>query len=429
MTQLNEPDQGQMPNSILRPLRIGFWGVFVVSACFVMWSLLAPLATTIHTTGRLVSTQPSYDIQHPFGGKIAEILVKEHANVEQGQALVEFDVTVEQAKYHEIAQVVQTLATENNAISDILQEKGLPDTMVENLGLQRYATMLAGLNFEKEQARVSQLALQQQAMKVADQIRSSQSRQTLLQARYAKQQDLVEKGTFRAAENEELQARILTVTAQIMSEQARLIALRQQAVQAKAGVEVTATRFRTNLMEQLASNQKRLPELRRQMLDLENQVEQSTVHAPKSGTVTTLNYDTNQMFVPRGETLLTLTRVNTEYQVAFTISPQAIDQVRTGMQGFAVLSSLPQRNLPKVRATIRSISPEAMRDRDGNVAGYNGIAVLHPDDLDGVLDAMQGRATLSIDMPVSIAFPGREVTFATFLVAPFLEFMSKAIQD
>ena len=99
------------------------------------------------------------------------------------------------------------------------------------------------------------------------------------------------------------------------------------------------------------------------------------------------------------------------------------------MSGQVMLSSLPQRNLPRVNATITAISPVAKRDPEGNIVAYSGREKIHESDLEAVFRALDHNFRLSIDMPVSIAVEGRQTTFATYLIAPFLAFMNKSLQD
>jgi multidrug efflux pump subunit AcrA (membrane-fusion protein) len=50
-----------------------------------LWSALAPIATTLRISGTLVSTKPSFDIQHPFGGLVTDVLVSLHQSVDVGK--------------------------------------------------------------------------------------------------------------------------------------------------------------------------------------------------------------------------------------------------------------------------------------------------------------------------------------------------------
>lgn len=99
------------------------------------------------------------------------------------------------------------------------------------------------------------------------------------------------------------------------------------------------------------------------------------------------------------------------------------------MSGFATLTSLPQRNLPKVRVHITALSPQATRNQDGAVVGYEGRARLNAEDVGKVKAVIGSGLRLSNDMPVGLTFEGRRVTFADYLVAPFLVFLTKSLQD
>ncbi|MGR3712082.1 MAG: HlyD family efflux transporter periplasmic adaptor subunit, partial [Shimia sp.] len=172
-----------------------------------------------------------------------------------------------------------------------------------------------------------------------------------------------------------------------------------------------------------------IPRLRMQKLRLDAVLNNAELRAPSSGTISRLFYDTDQMFVPRGETVLTLTRPVQNHRVSFVVPAHAIDQTRVGMTGQLTFSSLPQRNHPKVRVTILSLSPEAKRNAEGIVLGYDGVADINQDDMALLVKQMGEDLSLFIDMPVTLVFVGRETTFSDYLIGPFTDFLSKALQD
>ena len=127
--------------------------------------------------------------------------------------------------------------------------------------------------------------------------------------------------------------------------------------------------------------------------------------------------------------MLTLARATEALDVAFVATPQTIDQLYVGMQGVLTVTSLPQRQHPKVRVAISALSPEARRDRDGRILGYDGIAIMNPNDRHAFQEELGDNLSISTDMPVHIVFTGRQMTFGDYLIEPFWAFLRQAMQD
>lgn len=433
MSETHLPAQTTLPNSVMRPLLGGFVAIAGFIVLFLIWATQAPLTTSIHATGNLKTANPSFDIQHPFGGDIAEIAVREHDAVSAGQLLLRMDVTDALDQRGELQSTLTTLLEEKTVLqstlsrdlmqipADVFAAPSLPQTRIRN--------MQAVLKLRQEAGVTTEHSLRDQALGLQAGLQARKRQQVSMQARYERYSALVSNGALRAADGDVLLEAILELEAGIQSEQAELGALQSQATQVHIQTQQDLLDFRQRLLDRLAQIEDAIPKLRLQILRLDAEIKQADVRAPDSGTVSRLYYDTDQMFIPRGETVLTLTRHSQDHTVSFIVSPQAIDQIRVRMQGALTVTSLSQRNHPRVGVLIHSLSPEARRNQEGSVVGYDGIAVINETDMAALLANMGDDLSLSIDMPVNLIFSGRQVTFATYVVGPFMDFLSKALQD
>ncbi len=250
-----------------------------------------------------------------------------------------------------------------------------------------------------------------------------------MQNRFERYTQLVSAGALRAADHDSLREDILDLDASIRSERAEVLALRNQASQAELQVVADALDLRQRLLDRQSQVSEAIPRVKTQILKLDALINSADLRAPTDGTISQLRFPTDTMYIPRGETILTLTRPTETHRVSFLVPPHAIDQTRVGMSGTLTVSSLPQRNHPKIKVVIQSLSPEAKRSPDGAILGYVGVASINPEDLASLQTELGPDLTLAIDMPVTLVFVGRQTTFAGYLVGPFLEFLAKAMQD
>ena len=425
----SEDQDHKLPRSLTRPLGLGVFFLFIFAAGAGFWATQAKLATTVHTSGNLKSISPSFEVHSVVSGKIERVLVSLHDTVEQNQSLLEFDVSTQREKILEINQQIEALTTENDLIGQFLSGRFDEFDGTNNWIKDQILTQFHGSRLKSKATQSSKESMQERAKNLAAQVEADVLRKASMQARLEKQSTLVATGNFRSVDAERLREAILAAESDVHRKRGDLERLREDIRQANLSLMDVDNQFRAKLIQTLATNKKRLPELRKQLLDLKQVVDNATVYAPIDGTVSDLQFNTPSMFAGTGAHLLTLTKPAQTFQIEFEIPPQAIDQVYMGMSGQVMLSSLPQRNLPRVNATITAISPVAKRDPEGNIIGYPGRATIQESDLEAVFQVLDHNFRLSIDMPVSIAFEGRQTTFATYLIAPFLAFMNKSLQD
>lgn len=457
----NSPDQqnADLPAQVLRPLRAGFVSVLLFVAVFATWAAFAPLATSIHASGHLNAPQPNFDIQHPFGGDIEAVLVKEHQSVTAGQILLRMDVSSERAQRTQLQKSLQLLLDQRDALSWALSRQTGAGAQPMNLGSpsqrtrheaeqallkslhpehhapiptqseQRIRNMLEALHVRRDATTQSAQAMRNRAAGLENSLQARTRQRASMQARFDRYSKLVQTGALRASDNDTLLEAMLDLEASMRAERAEVDALHVQAAQVSLQIKAEELDLRQKLLDRQGQVAEAIPRIRMQILQLDAQLRSAELRAPADGTIARLHFDTNQMFVPRGETVLTLTRPTKSHRVSFVVPPHAIDQTRIGMSGHLTVSSLPQRNHPKVRVEIQSLSPEARRNRDGTVIGYDGVATIHAQDMQDLRDQMGKDLKLSIDMPVTLVFSGRETTFSDYLIGPFLDFLTKALQD
>src|SRR4029450_13944407 len=88
----------QDPNRAIRRLnRAGFAVIVLLVGGGGGWAVISELQGAVIALGTLVVESNSKKVQHPTGGIVGEILVKEGSHVEAGQIVMRLDDTVTRA--------------------------------------------------------------------------------------------------------------------------------------------------------------------------------------------------------------------------------------------------------------------------------------------------------------------------------------------
>lgn len=435
MTTPDTPmDPMALPRSVSRPVTLASAIIAIGLLALISWATLAPLATTIRASGTLVSGHPAYEIQHPYGGRIAEVLVTPQAAVKKGDLLIRLDVSTQRRSLDLLREQIDRLEVENYVIRDILGLKQTGPAIGENdpvvtSARARFRAMHDRLTLDLRSAEETQNTAQVRAQATQRSLENLRLRVAAMQERAVGRKRLVKRGIISKTDAASQEDQQLALQAHLEVQSGELAGLQAEAQAAELQAQRLRAQFRLTLLERLDQNAERLPGLRRQAVDLGAEIDAANIRATISGTIVALDYDTDAMYVPRGTTLLKLSQSLSAPAVTLRIPPTAIDQVHPGMTGQLTIPSLPQRNLPRINVTLDAVAPDAMKDRDGRTLGYAARASIPPDQLSALMSALAGDLHLATDMPVSVALKGRETTFARYLFAPFFRMFSGALQD
>ncbi len=392
-----------------------------------IWAYFAPLATTIRATGTLVSEQPTFDLQHGYGGRIKEIHVSQHDTVQKGSPLITLDISATEQTRKNLRHNIRQIQLENSVIKDLLQASQVRTDNSTYAALYSAKFRQNQLNIETADATAR--TAQHRIKSMQDGINLLNERRNTVQSRLNDLTNLLAKGVIPQSQLQIEQDQLLQIKGEINASEINLISLRDQRDQALIEVQKFAKSFETELRTTLNQNTKQIGNFERQLIRLNDEISQSVVTSPIDGTIVDLNFDTAQMYAPRGQTLLTISEPLSAPEIRLTIPTNAIDQIYVGMTGQLTIPALPQRNMPRIDVQISAVSPEATTDDMGTPVGYTATATIAQNDIENASRNLGVPLRLSSGMPVSVALSGRELTFFDFLIAPFFSAFKQSLQD
>ncbi len=419
-------------NRVVMVLAAGLIGI-------VVWSLTAPLATSIQVQGFLRSAAPSYEIQHPFGGPIASVHVAELDQVTEGQILMRIDMSDSQAQRTQTVDQLTLLEAENTIIEELLTALEAGATAgPNNLELltaspgpvaRRYQQVFVRNMQEQETARQITVTAQKQSTLLETQIAWQRDRLASMTQRFTRLESLNKKGLLKLSDFDTLGEAILMTQSDIANFQARLSEARTQLQTGQREVLLRRSEFLETLLETRLANLKRMPVLRRELTQASRRIERAEIRSPTDGVVSGLVNDTGRSFAAQGQTLMTISEPISNASVDFTISPSVADQVYIGMRGQLTITSLARAMSRPIQVEIVSLAPIAERDQENNPHRYRGRAQILPEDKHLLEELSRDGARLVSDLTVSISLSGREMTFFDFLIKPFVDGLKLALQD
>ena len=405
--------------------------VLIVSAavagiCFTM----IPMSGAVVLPGTLVVESNVKKIQHPTGGVVAEIPVRDGMHVKAGTVLARLDQTQAQANQQLIAdQLDQTRVRMARLVSerDGLKEIQPPEQLAGRTADASVAHLLASeisLFNARSSAREGQKDLyennirqfEEQIGGLEAEIRSKSSQLSLIATELTGVQELYTKGLVPLARMTTLQRD----SARLDGERAQLTAsiaeTRAKIGQARLQIVKLDQDFRAEVMKDLRESQDKEAELTEKNVTAKDQLDRIDIRAPTSGTIHQLAIHTIGGVVRPGDVIMEIVPETDNLEIEGHLPPNAIDQVKRGQQAYLRFSAFDRQTTPQVTGTLSYISADLGRDEQTNASFY----VVRIDLAGDERQRLKGL-TLVSGMPVEVFLQTGSRTMLSYLFKPITD--------
>ncbi len=417
----------------------GFVVVFLLIGGFGVWAARTELAGAVIAGGVVVVDSSVKKVQHPTGGVVGQILVKNGDKVRAGDLVLRLDETVTRANLQMVSKQLDELMIREarlKAERDSLPEMTLPAEFTARKDEPAIVEIVNGegsLFQSRKDTREGQKAqlkeriaqLNEEYAGVAAQITSK-----------AKEIELIGK---ELGSLEGLEEKQLVTTAKMMSlrrEAARLEGehgqLRAAAAQTKgkiAEIELQILRidqeFRTDLVQELRENQSKQAELVERRVSAEDQLKRVDIRAPQSGTIHQLAVHTVGGVINPGEPIMLVVPEGDKLVIEARVAPHDIEQVLQSHDALIRFSAFNQRTTPELRGLIRSISADLTQDqRTGESYFLSRIEIP-----DAELERLGEHNKLVPGMPADVQIKTQSRTALSYLLKPMQDQLAKAFKE
>ncbi len=426
--------------SARRHVTLGLLTILLLVGGFGLWSVTANIAGAIVAPGQLEVEQNRQVVQHPDGGVVLSIEVKEGDLVAAGDILIRLDPSeltsernIAEASLFEILARTARLEAERDGRDTITFDPllaGLIDSRDDvraltegqvRLFLSRRDTL--GAQLEQLGKRIGQIrnqidGLDAQATALAAQL-------GLIRDELANQQALLDKGLTQAS-------RVLTLQreeASLLGQQGNLQALRAEYEGRITEIELEILRLQDvrreeAIIELRDLGVKRL-ELSEKLRTLEQKLDRLDIRAPASGVVLALNVFAERAVIRPAEPVLYIVPQDRPLLVSARINPIHVDEVYPGQQVVVRFAALDSRTTPELFARVVTVSPDALTD-EATGARYYKVEIRLDE---GEMAKLPEGQTLVPGMPADAFIRTSDRTPLAYLVKPLAEYFNKAFRE
>lgn len=368
------PQSAPSPDALAhRSIRMGLLLSFILFGIIGMWAAFWPLTTGAIATGKVVLDSNRKTLQHLEGGIVKEILVREGANVKEGDVLLRLDSTSATARRDvQRSQYIAAKAAEARLIAErdgaqsidfsqaLLNLESSDDEVREQMATQRRLFETRRINNSEQVSILNQRVAQTQSdvAGLREQAASASEQLRLLQDEIDTVKSLVASGNAVKSRLLALQRNAAQIQGQRGQALSAIARANQQANEARIEITNKKTEFLNNVVAELKDVQVQVSSLGEQMRAAEDVVRRIEIKAPISGQVVGLNVHTIGGVIAPGEKLLDIVPSNDKLVVEAQINPQDIDIVQVGLPAQVRLSAYKQRSIHPVTGKVITVSAD-----------------------------------------------------------------------
>jgi membrane fusion protein, type I secretion system len=402
------------------------------------WAATARLSGAVIAPGVLVVDSNVKTIQHPTGGIVGELFVKDGDRVKAGDILIRLDATKAQSNLDIVTKNIDELAARRarlEAEQDGDDAPDFPQDLLDRQNDPEVAKLLAGesklfqvrattRDGQKAQLRERMQQLQEEIGGLTAQIDSKDREISLIKTELEGIRGLWAKDLVPITRVTEVERDL----ARLQGERGQLLA---SVAQARGKITETDLQvlqidqdMRSKVGDDLADVRAKMAELGERKTAAEDELRRIEIRAPQEGTVHELAVHTVGGVIAAGDVIMRLVPDEDQLRVEAKIPPQEIDRVTLNQPALLRFTSFDTRSTPEINGKVSLVSAATSFEQKTGLSYYTVHVSIADDEISRL-----GHARLLPGMPVEVFIETGERTLASYLAKPLVDQFERALKE
>jgi HlyD family secretion protein len=434
MTTQNQPRW-----SVRGPVIAGVLAIVTLVGGFIVWAMFSQISGAVVASGQVEVEQQRQIVQHPDGGVVESIAVKDGADVKAGDLLISLDGTllrtehiIVEGQYFEILARRGRLEAERSNVDTITFPEELIETAKTDESLTDLITGQTSL-FETrlDTLRQSLDQLEKQSEQITSetggidaQIDAMVSQRELINKELVDQQSLLDRGLAQASRVLGLQREAARMDGELGSLQAN----RASALIRQTELEIQRLQLGSERREQaetelrdLGYRELELAERRRSLIE---QISRLEIRAPVAGLVYDMQVTTPRSVIQSAEPLLYLIPQDRPLVIGARIQTINIDEVLIGQPVVLRFSAFSSRTTPEIDGRLDRVSADALLDEATRAPYYRAEVSIPVEEIQKL-----GNLALVPGMPVEVYIQTGDRSPMAYLMKPLADYFNRAFRE
>jgi HlyD family secretion protein len=402
------------------------------------WAATAVISGAVVASGSVVVDSNVKKVQHPTGGIVGELRVRDGDRVHAGDIVVRLDETVTRAN----------LAIVTKGLGEMMARKARLESERDGLDTITFPAQLlaeaddpdraAAMDSERKLFNLRKTARSGQKAQLRERIAQLGEEITGLAAQQnskAKEIALIERELAGVRELWKQNLVQLTRLTALEREAARLDGERGQLVaasaQAKGKIAETALQIlqidqdiASDVAKELREVDGKIGELVERKVAAEDQLKRTDIRAPQDGTVFQLAVHTIGGVITAGDPIMLIVPEADNLSVEVKVNPQDIDQLQLNQKAILRFSAFNIRTTPEIEGVVTRISADTTTDQRTGQSYYTVRIAMAADQIERL-----GEVKLLPGMPVEAFMQTRDRTMLSYLIKPLHDQFLRAFRE
>lgn len=425
--------------SARKPVTVGFITLALLVGGFGTWSIMTEIDGAIVASGQVEVDQNRQVVQHPDGGVVAEIAVKEAQAVKAGDLLIRLDGNLLQSELAIVeGQLFEVLASQDRleaerddkvepTFSTELSElaKTRPDVADQIQGQRNlFFARRESVARQSEQLEKRNSQILSQIDGIDAQVAAIKQQLALIQEELTDQKSLLAKGLAQSSRVLALEREQSNLSGSLGAQ----IASRAQAEGRGTEIELEILRLAAVRREEantqlrdLGPKSMELAERRRSLIE---RIARLEIRAPMSGIVLGLLVTAPRSVLRAAEPVLYIIPQDKPLVISAQVQPIHIDEVHEGQEVRLVFPAFSARTTPEIFGHVAALSADAFVDQRTQARYFRADIVLN----DGEMAKLKDK-TLLPGMPVEAFIETGSRSPMSYFLKPFTDYFNFAFRE
>ena len=423
--------------SIRRHMVAGSVVVAILVFGFGGWAATAQLSGALIAPGQIVVDSNVKKVQHPTGGIVGEVRVRDGDSVKEGDIVVRLDDTVTRANLSIVTRGLNELTARKARLEaerdgqleivfpEMLTASAEPEVRnimdAERKLFELRRTSRAGQKSQLKQ-RIGQL--DEEILGHTAQRNAKAKEVELINRELAGVRDLYSKNLIQLNRLTQLERE----ATRLEGERGLLIATTAQAKGKINELELQIIQIDQELSSEVAKEMRdvdaKIGEFIERKVTAEDQLRRIDIRAPQSGTVFQSAVHTVGGVISAGDAIMLIVPAADNLTVEAKVNPQDINQLQIGQKAILRFTAFNQQTTPEIDGTVSRISADITTDQRTGVGYYTIRIALPPEQV-----ARLGEVKLVPGMPVEAFIQTGERTVLSYLAKPLSDHFNRAFRE
>jgi membrane fusion protein, type I secretion system len=403
-----------------------------------VWATTTEIAGALIAPGTIVVESNIKKVQHPTGGVVGELRVRDGDRVKAGDLLVRLDDTVTRANLAIVTKTLTELTARKARLSaerdgsdritfpeELLQQASTPDAAqvmaaeVRLFELRRAARAGQKSQFNERINQAKDEITGFGAQKTAKDKEIAFIEHELTGVRELYQKNLVPITRLSQLERE---------ATRLGGERGQLTAATAQAKGKIAELQLQIIQVDQDLSSEVAKEMREIDakvgEFIERRVSALDQLKRTDLRAPQDGTVFQSTVHTIGGVIPAGEAIMLVVPDSDRLTVEAKVNPQDIDKVQLGQSATLRFSAFNFRTTPEIFGSVSQVSADITTDQRTSQSYYTIRIGMPADEV-----ARLGKVKLVPGMPVEAFVNTGDRTVMSYLMKPLSDQISRAFRE